>query len=334
MESIANLIRQHETFLITTHVFPDGDGLGAEMALHGYLRKVGKRSFVWNASPTPEKFQLVDPRGEIHVFQDGEKLPKVDAVFVMDTSSWKMLGPLQGPIASLERRGTPVVFVDHHVPEIDRPERHLIDEQYGSTGELVYDFLRFLRADVDSEIALAIYVSIVTDTSSFRFKRTTARSHLIAAELLQKGVSPESVYQYIYARDSFAKIRLFGYVVEGIQATPDERVAWLTIPKSVRQYYKATIEDTESFVNQLTLMEHVEIGMLFREDDDGRVKLSLRGRGEVPVLGIAKKFGGGGHRHAAGAKLEMTLAEAVRQVTAEAKRFLEEFHPVSKKSTA
>ncbi len=82
-------------------------------------------------------------------------------------------------------------------------------------------------------------------------------------------MSPEAVYQFIYARDSFAKIRLFGYVVEGIQATPDERIAWLTIPKSVRQYYKATIEDTESFVTQLTLMEHVEIGMLFREEDDG-----------------------------------------------------------------
>lgn len=327
MEKIARLLRKHSRFLLTTHVFPDGDGLGSEMALHLYLKKSGKHSIIMNSSATPAKFQIVDPKGEIQIFEEGTKLPAVDAVFVLDTNEMKMLGPMAEPVRAL---GVPVIFVDHHVPELDEPESHLIDEAYGSTGELVYDFLRFLRADIDSEMAIAIYVSIVTDTSSFRFKRTTARSHTIAAELLQKGVSPEAVYQYIYARDSFAKIRLFGRVLEGIKASPDERIAWLTIPRDMRHQYKATIEDTEAYVTQLTLMEGVEIGMLFREEDDGRIKVSLRGRGEVPVIGIAKKFGGGGHRHAAGIKMSCSLDEAIRLVYAEARSFLDEYAPKKK----
>ncbi len=329
MEKFAQLIRKHERFLLTTHVMPDGDGLGAEMALHGYLKKSGKRSIVLNASPTPEKFQLVDPKGEIQVFTPGQKLPQVEAVFVLDTSDWKMLGPLAEPIKAL---GVPVIFMDHHVPEIDNLDNHLIDEQYASTGELVYAFLRHLRADIDGDIALAVYVSILTDTASFRYKRTSARSHQIAAELLQKGVSPESVYQYIYARDSFAKIRLFGQVLADIRSTPDERIAWLVIPREMRDFHQATIEDTEAFVNQLTLMANVDIGIMFREDDDGRIKVSLRGRGEIPVIGIAKKFGGGGHRHAAGMKLQMSLVEAVRQVCEEATGFLAEAHPKTSKT--
>lgn len=324
MEKFAQLIRKHERFLLTTHVMPDGDGLGSEMALHGYLRKTGKRSIVMNASPTPEKFQLVDPRGEIQIFSPGQKLPAVEAVFVLDTSDWKMLGPMAEPIRAL---GVPVVFVDHHVPELDDLDNHLIDEQYASTGELVYAFLRHLRADIDGDIALAVYVSILTDTASFRYKRTSARSHQVAAELLQKGVSPESVYQYIYGRDSLAKIRLFGQVLADIKSSSDERIAWLIVPRDMRAFHKATVEDTEAFVNQLTLMANVDIGIMFREEDDGRIKVSLRGRGEIPVVGIAKKFGGGGHRHAAGMKLTMSLEEAVRQVCEEASSFLAETHP-------
>lgn len=324
MENFAKLIRQHENFLLTTHVMPDGDGLGSEMALHLYLKKMGKKSTVINTHPTPPKFRLVDPRGEIKVFQPGMKLPPTDVVFVLDTNELKMLGPLEPPIRA---SGAPIVFVDHHVPEVDNVQDHLIDEAYGSTGELVYSFLRHLRADIDIEIALGIYVAIVTDTASFRFKRTTARSHTIAAELLQKGVLPEQVYQHIYSRDSFAKIRLFGHVLQGMQTTPDERIAWLTVTKETREHYHATIEDTESYVNQLTHIEGVDIGVLFREEDDGRIKISIRGNGEIPVIGIAKKFGGGGHRHAAGAKITESLEESTRRVLQEAQTLLTGYPP-------
>lgn len=331
LEKFARVIRQSQRFLITTHALPDGDGLGSEIALYYYLKKMGKKVVLLNTHPTPKKFKLVDPKSEIAIYEPGAPLPSVDVVFVMDTNEFKMLGALEGPVRAL---GVPVIFVDHHVPDLENLEDHLIDEAYSSTGELVYNFLRYLRADIDAEMAMGIYVAIVTDTSSFRFKRTTARSHLITAELLQKGISPESVYQYIYGRDSFAKIRLFGHVLENIKTSPDERIAWLTVSNEMRQYYQATVEDTEAFVTQLTLIHGVDIGIFFREEENGTVKVSMRGNGEVPVIGIVKKFGGGGHRHAAGVRLNCTLDNAVRLIYEEARALLNELHPRGSKKVA
>jgi len=324
MEIFEKIIRSHERFLITTHDFPDGDGLGSEMALHFFLEKLGKSSAVVNTGPTPEKFQLVDPRREIRAYTPGDSLPPADAVFVVDTADWKMLGPLEKPVRDL---GVPVVFIDHHIAEPEMTAGNIIDERFASTGELMYALIQGAGGEIDADTALAIYVSIVTDTSSFRYRRTTAKSHTIAAELLQKGVSPETVYQSIYARDSLGKLRLFGHVLQGVRTSPDERIAWLTVPKAAREGFGATIEDTESFVAQLSLLEKVEIGILFREDDDGRIKVSLRGKGDVPVIGIAKKLGGGGHRHAAGVRLRLPLAEAIAVVCREAGALLESRKP-------
>jgi phosphoesterase RecJ-like protein len=315
MDKIVNLLRDAKSFLVTTHYLPDGDGLGAQLALHRALLHLGKHSYAINGSPTPEKFQLVDPRHEIRLYRPGETLPAVDLVVVMDTNDFQMLGPMEAPVREL---GARVLFVDHHVAEgLDRA-LHLIDESYGSTGELVFDLLTQLGAEIDFEMATALYSAIITDTNHFRFKRTTSRSHRAAALLLEKGVQPEKVYQAIYAHDSLAKVRLLGHVLQNISSTPDGKIVWITIPLETRQRFGATIEDTESYVNQVTLMEKVDIGIVFREDEDGRIKISIRGNGGVPVYEIAKNFGGGGHRHAAGARLRLSLEAAIREVVAAA----------------
>lgn len=322
MDPFAKLILKAERILLSTHANPDGDGLGSMMALHTYLKKVGKTSLPINPGPTPEKFQLVDPKGEIQVFQGGD-LPEVDLILVLDTNDARMMGPMEAPLAESPAR---LVFVDHHIPEASHGgENHLIDESYAATGELVYDLLRHLKADVDKQMALAVYVAILTDTGSFRFKRTSARSHEIAAQLLKRGVAPEEVFQGVYARNSLAKTRLFGHVLENIQVRAEGKLAWITIPKATRLGFGATVEDTEAFVNQLTLVEGVSIALMFREEDDGRVKVSLRGIGDVAVVGIAKKFGGGGHRHAAGMRVAQTLDQVVSEVVAEAEKTLQLF---------
>lgn len=301
--------------MLTTHANPDGDGLGSQMALHFYLKKVGKVSHVFNPGPTPAKFLSVDPREEIQVYQKGTPLPEVDLIFIFDTNDERMMGDM---LPALKALNVPIIFIDHHIPEMGNLDDHLIDEQYAATGELVYGLLRELRADIDEEMARALYVAIVTDTGSFRYKRTSPRTHQVAAELLQKGVRPEKVFRDVYSRDSLEKVRLFGHVLDGLQTSHNGRIAWLTIPKATRLKYGATVEDTESFVSSLGFIQDVEVGMLFREEDDGRVKISLRGSGEIAVVGLAKQFGGGGHRHAAGARVSLTLEETIRQVRAAA----------------
>ena len=317
-EAVA-LIRAHSRFLLCTHAAPDGDGLGSQIALASLLRQLGKAVSIVNPHIAPEKFRLVDPLGRIEVYSPGKKLPDVDLVFILDTNETLMLGELEKPVLALGKRA---VFVDHHVPEGQSAVDHLIHESYGATGELIHDLFVAAGVELDEEAALGIYVAVVTDTGGFRYRRTQARTHSIAARCLEKGVAPETVFHRIYAQNSLSKTRLLGHLLEHIQVAADGKLAWMEITQALREKYQATIEDTEAFVNYLTLIEGVKIAALYREDPDGRVKVSLRGTSEIPVVGVAHEFGGGGHRFAAGMKVALSLPDAVRAINKSCEKLL------------
>jgi phosphoesterase RecJ-like protein len=322
LKKISDFIRKNRSFILTTHAVPDGDGLGSQVALHRTLLALGKKSTILNSHPTPAKFDLIDPQLEIRVYDGKSGLPRADGIFILDTHDCKMLGSLEAAIRATK---IPVVFLDHHVPDTvgGLPKGlHLIDESYGSTGELVFALLKDLKFPIDLAVALPLYVSILTDTGSFRFNRTTAHSHRVVAELLETGISPEDVYEKIYARDSFAKVRLLGHVLENVVTSEDDRVAWLTISKTMRDKFGASVEDTEAYVGHLTLLEKVDIGLLFREEDDGRIKVSFRGNRNLPILDLAKQFGGGGHRYSAGVRMDGPLEAAILRVSQAAVGYL------------
>jgi len=313
----AALIRANSRFLLCTHASPDGDGLGSQIALASLLRLLGKTVFIVNPHEAPEKFGLVDSKKRIEVFTGG-KLPDVDLVFVLDTNEMHMLGEMEKPVSALGKR---MVFVDHHVPE-QGAEDHLIYEHYGATGEVIHDLFVAAGVELDEEAALGIYVAIVTDTGGFRYRRTQSRTHRIAAHCLEKGVHPEKVFHHIYAQNSLSKTRLLGCLLENLQTSSDGKLAWIEIPQALREKYEATIEDTEAFVNYLTLIEGVKIAALYREDPDGRVKVSLRGTGDIPVVGVAHEFGGGGHHFAAGMKVSLGLTAAVSAINKSCEKLL------------
>ncbi|MBY0371496.1 bifunctional oligoribonuclease/PAP phosphatase NrnA [bacterium] len=313
MKDALEILRQGSRFLVTTHDFPDGDGLGSQMALHLGLLSIGKQSYAINPGPTPEKFQLVDPKHAIQIYQPGKPLPNVDAIVVVDTSEMTLLGPME---KAIQASGAPIVFVDHHTLEKSPGGAHFVREEYAATGELVHALLSGLRVTLDEAMATALYVAIVTDTAGFRFKRTSPRSHRIAAQLLECGVQPETVYHTIFARESAHKLRLLGHALERLELSTDGKIAWVTVPRQAREKFGATVEDTESFVGALTLLRGVEIAALFREEDDGRTKISLRGLGARPVLEIARSIGGGGHKFAAGARVSQPMPQVVQQVLA------------------
>lgn len=314
MKKFADTIRQKQRFLITTHVQPDGDGIGSEIGLYHYLLNTGKKVWIFNPSPTPDKFDLLDPTKIIQFFKDEQELPQVDCVIIIDTNEIKMLGTLAPPI---ERLKVPVLFVDHHVKELQDTSNHLIDEQAGSSGELVYRFIKNQGGELNFEMAQALYVAILTDTGNFRFQRTSPTTHETVADLLRLGVKPEQVFQSVFGKDSAEKLRLLGKTLQNLKVECNGQFAFVTISKADREASRATIEDTESFIGHLTLLRGVKLAALFREEDNGTTKLSLRGLQNQTVVEIAKKFGGGGHRFAAGAKIQKPLQETVELVLKE-----------------
>ena len=321
------LLAAARTIVITTHVQPDGDGLGAEIALFHYLKRLGKNVRIVNPDPVPERYKFIDRGQVIEVISSAIEWTAFDLAVVVDTNDPKRLGPLWG---FYEKHAKDILILDHHPyleghkpRELDKINIHtIVDVKSSSIGEMLYRLFHLSHDLLDPEasafrlspeIALGLYVSIITDTNSFRYSRTTALSHRIAADLIDFGLQPEEVYQNVYSSKAIEHLQLIGEVLKGVQETPlngsGRTIAWVEISRALRHKYGASSDDTQTIVNFLLLIKNAEILMLIREEDDGRIKVSLKSKGLYKVNDIAEEFGGGGHEFASGFAAKGTIAE-------------------------
>jgi bifunctional oligoribonuclease and PAP phosphatase NrnA len=313
LAEVCDKIRKARSFLVTTHRMPDGDGIGSQTALHLGLIALGKKSLALNLHDTPLKFSGVDPHKVIQVWQPGTSLEPVDIAFVVDTNESKMLGELDVAVKAAAKE---IIFIDHHVPPPTQEKSafYFYDESAAASGELVFRLLEALEVKLTTAMSESIYAAIFTDTGGFRYRRTSGATHRITAQLIENGVEPEKLFRELFSRDSAAKLRLLGNVLDRLEILGDGKVAVLTVPLALREEYGASVEDTESFVNSLGALEQIRFGLLFREEPGNRVKVSLRGYGTAEVVGVAKHFGGGGHRFAAGLTTDGSLADVRMKV--------------------
>lgn len=323
MEKLEEIFKNNESFLISTHVLPDGDGIGGELAIAGYLKQLGKKIKILNHDQTPAKFRYLDKSSWIEVCEvKSEKklsIKEPDVLVLVDCGDISRIGNVANVVKNFKSR---LLVFDHHINNLVKSNEHFIDTKASSIGEMLYRYLSYVDANITFEMAQALYVSILTDTSSFRHSRTTALSHIIAASLIDLGVNPEETYQKIYATDSIAKIRLLGEVLNGINVEADGRFAWSAITKGLRKKYGATDDDPSSFIDLFLLIETVEIAALIREDDNNAIKVSFRSKGEFDVFQIAQELGGGGHNYAAGANMSGSIESVIKNVVEKCKKVL------------
>ena len=308
-ERIGEVIRQKDRFVLVTHVNPDGDGIGSEIALHRYLTGLGKSSAIVNGHPAPLNCRFLDVGSEVQVFDPSahaETVASADAVFILDISNWDRLGRCGPPV---RESGALKICIDHHISNDKFAEINLIDEDASSTGELIYRLITGMGGEITPEIAEPLYVSIVTDTGSFRFSNTNSLSHTIAAHLVEIGVNPRAIYRRIYENSSIGRIKLLGLALSELNMAADDKIAWVRITREMMEKTGTRPQDCEGFVDYLRLLKDVEVCLIFIEVDRDKTKISLRSRGLVDVNEIAGQFGGGGHQHAAGLFVENDLEE-------------------------
>lgn len=303
--------------LISTHLLPDGDGLGAETALFHYLKKARKSCRVYNPDHLPKRYRFLDPK-ETFLFGPGqvEIWDTADLWIIVDTNDPARVGKLWNELSMRARK---IVFLDHHEPilgtrEIYYPPHSSVvsDPTSSSIGELLYTLFGELKlADLNRDIAQGLYVSVMTDTNSFRYSRTTPAAHRIAGEMIELGVNPEEVYQAIYSSKEVSHLQLLGKVLQNVQVTAGGKIAWLEMNLSLRKEHLANADDTQSFLNILLLIKDAEVICLFREEDDGTVRVSIKSKGRVRVNKLATELGGGGHEFAAGLARSGTLKGTV-----------------------
>jgi phosphoesterase RecJ-like protein len=307
-----DLVHRHHTFLLTTHVRPDGDGLGSMLALANTLEQRGKQVRMVISSIFPPRYNFLDPERRIRRFElPGKEYWDCEVVVVLDTGTWNQLGDFGSLLRQLNR---PRVVIDHHKTQDDLGAVQLIDPTAEATGRLTYEAITALGGPLTAESAHCLFVALAMDTGWFRHNNTTAATMELAARLIEVGARPTSAYEMLFECSSLARLRLTGLVLQRMQVVSQGKVCYSEIHREDYSATGATPQDSEDLVNFTRCVAGVEVGLFFLEQPRGGVKVSFRSRELVDVARLAEQFGGGGHRLASGATLDTTLDEARSRV--------------------
>jgi phosphoesterase RecJ-like protein len=320
--TFVEVFRPGQRVCLTTHVNPDGDGLGSEVGLLHMLRARGVDAFITNPSPTPGRFDFLfaDLPGADRSAEAVKELRRADLIVVLDISDVGRLGMLS---TTVKESGVPVACIDHHVSAGHLPEGpRYVNPDASATGELVFEIAQANNWPLGISAARALYVAILTDTGAFRFSNTRPHVLRVAASLLEVGIDPEQIYLEVYANAPEGRARLLAESLQTLVVEPEHGLAWVTVPPGALERLNVSSDDLDGIVEFPRSIVGVRMALLFREIAAGRVKVSLRSVGAVDVAAFAKPFGGGGHTKAAGLSLEGSLSEVQARVLVAAREFL------------
>ncbi len=327
LEAVVRILHQQNSFVLTTHVNPDGDGLGSEVALAEWLASRGKQVTILNHSATPDFYFFLDPNKRIKQFaeaEDVQTLASAEVIVVLDTNHTDRLRSMEPHVLG---SNATKICIDHHLEPQPFAQHYIIDDDATSTGEIVYRLLLQLDANsISPLVARALYCAIMTDTGSFRFPRVDAETHRIIAHLIECGADPVQIYHQVYEQWSAGRIQLLGDALASLKTEFGGKLAHMTITQDNLKQTGTTEVDTDNFTIYPMNVAGVVAGIFFLEMPDG-VKMSFRSKGEIPINELAKQFGGNGHKNAAGARLRnCSLADVRTQVLQAAGKYVSGDH--------
>jgi len=313
------IVRTHQRFVLTSHVRPDCDALGSELAMAEILGTLGKEVCVCNGFAVPPNLRFMDPEGRLGQLDEqvpAEQLKEFEVLIVLDTTAWAQLGPMGDVIRKFAGRK---LVIDHHVSQDDLGAELLKDTRSEATCRLVVEAADALGVALSPRMAQATFAGLATDTGWFRFGSTTAETFRLAARLVEAGARPDWLYKKLYEEETVGRIRLIGRTLARVQSELDGRLVHSWMERADFEQSGALPSDSEDVINMLLTIGGSEVAAMLIELPNGRFKLSLRSRSEVDCSRLAERFGGGGHRKAAGALLDGPL-EVARQKVLDAVR--------------
>ena len=317
------ILRSHKKFVLTTHVSADGDGIGSQLALARGLKSNGCDVAIVNPTQVPENlgFLLKNPKEIVtpRELSDPRACFSGALTVVLDMGAFDRLGA----VLPYARQSDGLLVVDHHRMDKARGVFYLLDEKACATGEVTARILDALGIPLTLEIAEPLYAAIQTDTGGFRYPGTTPETHRLAARLLECGVDPQKIYTELFERQSALRLRLTGEILTTLQTSPGGKVAWIQVRRTILDKVSAQMDDADDMVNFTLQLDGVVAGFYFKELDTGCTKVSCRSRGDFAIDEFVGKWGGGGHHHAAGVRLSMTIDPAIELVVGAATEALE-----------
>ena len=297
---IVDAVRGRRRFVLSSHARPDGDSIGSQLAMAFALRTMGKEAIVVNADAAPAPLMAFPGVRDIRIAAaiDGD----FDAAIIMECGDLKRTG-----VAGLERFF--VINIDHHPGNTGYGQINWFDASAAACAELVYDLVRALDVPLTKDIATHIYLAILTDTGSFHYSSISPRTFDICRECLEAGVDPVMVARNVYDSNNMGRLKLFGAVLGAMQIADSGRIAIVYVDHEMARAAGGTYEDTEGLVNLPLTVKEIEAVLFFKQEKGDEYRVSLRSKGEIDIGVIAKEYGGGGHKNAAGCTIRGPIEE-------------------------
>jgi len=318
IKDILRIIDQKNSFLITSHLAPDGDSIGSQLALGSFLRYLGKKVVIYNRDSVPKRYLFLPTSRKIHV---GKKAPgNYDVARILDCGEMERTGN----IIDLDTQVKISIDIDHHMGAKRFADYSYIDVQASSVCEQIYNLMSIARYQPDKKESICLYTGILTDTGNFQRANTTSQTLGICSDLITKGVSPAYLFSKIYQMKSAEELRLLGVVLRSLEIVK-QKIGVLVLKEWMYKATRTSKKDAEGIVEYLNLIKGIKVGVLFRPANGGKRKswrVTFRSTNNVNVQSVAKKFGGGGHFRAAGCELQGSLETVKKKVLREVARCL------------
>ncbi|MBI3792742.1 MAG: DHH family phosphoesterase [Gemmatimonadetes bacterium] len=321
LAAVARHLEPGHTVVLSTHINADGDGCGSEVAVARILQARGLHVRIVNPTPWPQGFRFLLGPDIQECSEEGHKALKgADRLLVLDISDVGRLGALADDVRKLK---VPRLVIDHHVAH-DEPAGDVTasDTAACATGEMIRDLAHVMGVPISADIAVPLYVAMLTDTGGFRFSNTSPRCHAIAAELLAAGVEPEAIYRSVYQSVPVGRLHLMREALASIEHDPSVGLAWISLEPGALERHHVSPEDLDGLAEYPRSIAGTRLALFFRDLGHDRVKVSFRSTGRVDVNVLARQFGGGGHAKAAGALIPGVLSAVRPQVIAAARAYL------------
>ncbi|MGB8656549.1 MAG: bifunctional oligoribonuclease/PAP phosphatase NrnA [Candidatus Zixiibacteriota bacterium] len=310
LEKILDFIRKSHAVLITSHRDPDGDSIGSQLTLAELAESLGKRCRVINQGNLPDKYRFLDPYGKMERL-DGSREQKsteraLDLVFVLDCTSLDRLGQ----VSEILPAGATLVNIDHHPDNEQFGTFNYIDVEASAVGEMVFSLWRHSTLPLTPTVATQLFAAILTDTGRFKFSNTSPHCLRVCAELVEAGANPKQVTNQIYFNHSLAFLKLLGSVLSDSLILLEGKICAITVRRDLLSRLEVDSGEMEGVVDYSLFLKGVEIGLLFTEKEECKTKVNLRSQNHLDVSKVARVFGGGGHRNAAGCTLNHDLEQS------------------------
>ena len=306
LDEVLNQIGRRQKFICTSHARPDGDAVGSALACCQILRSMGKQANVVLSDGVPGIYRPL-PYAD-SVLRGVEQAPDADAAIILECD-----GIARTKLTGLDKHY--LINIDHH--DTARPFGHVnwIDPNACATAEMIFRLARQAGVKISPEVATCLYTAVLTDTGSFCFTGTTERTFALAQELVRCGADPVKIAHSVYFSTQLSKMRLLGEALCTLHK--DGSLAWMNVTHRAMELCESQEEDCEGLVNYALAIQGIEVALFFREQADGRFRVSLRSKGAINVARVAETFGGGGHSCASGCAIEGPLSVATERVIAQ-----------------